>query len=342
MVNINMNIEKLKNQIFASSIGSITATMTLNPIGVLKVRAQAGQGNLSQIIKSILNESGILGFWTGARLGVIQSLPSTILYMTSYENFRDILLESLSSDKQFLAPGIAGGFARTAVVTALAPIEIVRMLQLGGSNQTMFEIVREIYTKSGIKGFYRGWSSSIMRDTPFSVVYWMCFDQLRNIYRPLIGDSNNSSPIVNFLSGSSSGTIAAIFTHPFDVLKTQHQLSIKEGLVKNIAPPIEISSSLSSPLALVQGKSEREVCSVISECCCPCTCRIESPEPIKQPQLQQQYKPKLNIRDGIKNIIRTRGPMGLFTGLTMRLATIIPGSGIMITTYEFAKSLHLQ
>jgi hypothetical protein len=33
---------------------------------------------------------------------------------------------------------------------------------------------------------------------------------------------------------------------------------------------------------------------------------------------------------------------GLFRGLTMRLATIIPGSGIMITTYEFAKSLHLQ
>lgn len=103
-----VNIDNLKNQIFASAIGSITATMTLNPIGVLKVRAQAGQGNLPHIIRSILKENGIFGFWTGARLGVIQSLPSTILYMTSYENFRDILLESLSRSTQFLAPGIAG------------------------------------------------------------------------------------------------------------------------------------------------------------------------------------------------------------------------------------------
>lgn len=82
------------------------------------------------------------------------------------------------------------------------------MLQLGGANQTMFEITREIYTKSGFLGFYRGWPSSIMRDTPFSIVYWMCFDQLRNIYKPLIlgHDSNiTSSPVVNFLSGSTSG-----------------------------------------------------------------------------------------------------------------------------------------
>lgn len=103
-----VNIENLKNQIFASAIGSITATMTLNPIGVLKVRSQAGQGNLPQIIRNILKESGILGFWTGARLGVIQSLPSTILYMTSYENFRDMLFQLLPSNRQFLAPGIAG------------------------------------------------------------------------------------------------------------------------------------------------------------------------------------------------------------------------------------------
>lgn len=91
-------------------------------------------------------------------------------------------------------------------MTALAHLEIIRMLQLGGSNQTMFEIIREIYSKSGFSGFYRGWPSSIMRDTPFSIVYWMCFDQLRNdLYRPLIGDSTNYTPLVNFLSGSTSG-----------------------------------------------------------------------------------------------------------------------------------------
>lgn len=137
------------------------------------------------------------------------------------------------------------------------------------------------------------------------------------------------------------GTIAAIFTHPFDVLKTQHQLSIKEGLVKNVTPIVETSPAITSPLILTHSKGEQEVCSVISECCSPCTCRIEPEIPVKQNQ-PQIISPKLSIREGIKNILKTRGPMGLFTGLTMRLATIIPGSGIMITTYEFAKTLHLQ
>jgi hypothetical protein len=206
----------------------------------------------------------------------------------------------------------------------------------------MVEIARGIYRGSGLSGFYRGWSSSLMRDTPFSIVYWMCFDQLRGVYRPLIGDSHHTSPLVNFMSGSTSGlkisfpthssagTVAAILTHPFDVLKTQYQLSIKQGLIQNI----EVKSEMNAKVA-VRG-SEQEVCTVISECCCPCTCRVGLPT---TPQVE---RPKLTIVDGLSHILKTRGVPGLFRGLTMRLATIIPGSGIMITTYEFAKSLHLQ
>lgn len=103
-----VDLEQLRRQVFASTMGSITATLALNPIGVLKVRAQAGHGNLPQIVKKILDESGIRGFWTGARLGMIQSLPSTILYMTSYENIRDFLLGALPNDMRMLSPGIAG------------------------------------------------------------------------------------------------------------------------------------------------------------------------------------------------------------------------------------------
>jgi hypothetical protein len=103
-----VDLENLRRQVFASAVGSITATLALNPIGVLKVRAQAGQDTLPQIIKKILNDSGLLGFWTGARLGMIQSLPSTIVYMTSYENLRDLLVQSLPEPSRVVAPGIAG------------------------------------------------------------------------------------------------------------------------------------------------------------------------------------------------------------------------------------------
>jgi hypothetical protein len=204
---VMVDLENLRRQIFASAVGSITATLALNPIGVLKVRSQAGHGNLPQIVKKILNDSGLLGFWTGARLGMIQSLPSTILYMTSYENIRDFLVQNLPNESRMIAPGIAGGFARSIVVTALAPLELIRMLQLGGSNQSMVEIAREIHGQSGVSGFYRGWASSLMRDTPFSVIYWMCFDQLRGVYGPLLGDRSHA-PLINFLSGSTSGRSA--------------------------------------------------------------------------------------------------------------------------------------
>jgi hypothetical protein len=127
------------------------------------------------------------------------------------------------------------------------------------------------------------------------------------------------------------GTIAAIFTHPFDVLKTQYQLSFKQGLVLEIP-------TMSEPK--VVPAAEREVCTVISECCAPCSpCTYRVEPPVTTAQVQ---RPKLAIVDGLTQILKTRGIPGLFKGLTMRLATIIPGSGIMITTYEFAKTLPLQ
>jgi solute carrier family 25, member 39/40 len=97
---------RLRSQILASAIGSITATLTLNPIGVVKVRYQAGQGGLSEIVSKVLQDSGVWGFWTGARLGIAVSLPSTVLYMTSYENIRDYL--SSVPLLRGISPGIAG------------------------------------------------------------------------------------------------------------------------------------------------------------------------------------------------------------------------------------------
>lgn len=41
------------------------------------------------------------------------------------------------------------------------------------------------------------------------------------------------SIFLTFLSGSTSGVVAALVTHPFDVLKTQQQLRASEQLIKN-------------------------------------------------------------------------------------------------------------
>ena len=121
-----------------------------------------------------------------------------------------------------------------------------------------------------MKGFYKGWSSTILRDVPFSFIYWISYERLKIFYGKIwdeditfserlfsnIGAIANSqenillkngsenvpknvpkasehSILLTFLSGSTSGVLAALFTHPFDVLKTQQQLRASEQIIKN-------------------------------------------------------------------------------------------------------------
>ena len=62
-----------------------------------------------------------------------------------------------------------------------------------------------------------------MRDAPFSAIYWFSFESLKSQYPTYLNLSSQYS--ITFLSGASAGVIAAACTHPFDVLKTQQQLS---------------------------------------------------------------------------------------------------------------------
>lgn len=112
----------------------------------------------------------------------------------------------------------------------------MRTMQLGGAGNSFGTMFKDIYAKHGVGGFYRGWASTIMRDTPFSILYWMCFERLRLVYNPILDPSSTAlsggygsttsvsvhySPVVNFLSGATSGKYNSSF--PTDH-HTKHQI----------------------------------------------------------------------------------------------------------------------
>lgn len=334
-------------QVIASSCGTTVAILTLNPITVVKVRLQnsvasAGKGSsVLTTIRRIAEKRGISGFWAGTSLGMVMSVPNSVLYMTAYEqlkaNFVKYSSESsavksvadsssgstFSRSLQALSPGLAGALARGVSVTAVSPLELIRTIQTGGVKQPVSSIALQLVKDHGVMGLYRGWWPSIMRDCPFSGIYWFMFEAVRGPYSQMLYSASRSTPIftrtmvhndrihvlkehdqpmiqpphktnsviVNMLSGATAGTCAAALTHPFDVLKTQQQIAT-------------LKTNQSSAAA------------------------VEAAEDAVAAAAQN-----------LRGLYAQGGLQAMYRGLTMRLVTVIPASAIMVTIYEGVKTL---
>lgn len=114
---------------------------------------------------------------------------------------------------------------------------------------------QRVFTQFGVRGFFMGLVPSLMRDVPFSAVYWSVYETLAPRLRtmtvlpraktdcgieeegeccaagertPLVGSFRRTFA-ANFVAGAVSGSAAALVTMPFDVLKTTVQVQQRQG-----------------------------------------------------------------------------------------------------------------
>eukprot|EP00126_Sphaerothecum_destruens_P004217 Sdes_comp18055_c0_seq2m7429 len=85
----------------------------------------------------------------------------------------------------------------------------------------------------GLRGVYRGTTATLLRDVPFSMVY---FPSYANIKLFLAGQNQSPTFPQILLSGTVAGAIAAAASTPADVIKTRLQIKPREGEIvyKNV------------------------------------------------------------------------------------------------------------
>ncbi|XP_068950275.1 mitochondrial glutamate carrier 2 [Petaurus breviceps papuanus] len=88
-------------------------------------------------------------------------------------------------------------------------------------------IAWELFRTRGLTGLYRGFGATLLRDIPFSVIYFPFFANLNHLG---INEATGKAPFAHsFASGCLAGSLAAIAVTPLDVLKTRIQ-TLKKGV----------------------------------------------------------------------------------------------------------------
>ena len=113
------------------------------------------------------------------------------------------------------------------------PLEIVKIrLQVQGELAKKSDVPQRsamwIIKNLGVMGLYKGASACLLRDVPFSAIYFPTYNHLK---RDMFGESTTKKlGVLQLLTaGAIAGMPAAYLTTPFDVIKTRLQVEARKG-----------------------------------------------------------------------------------------------------------------
>lgn len=128
--------------------------------------------------------------------------------------------------KTFFSGLVAGLSSRTFV----APFErtiIIKQTNVGeySSSTSMFSLLRSIFKREGVMGFFRGNAANCFRVAPSTAIEFYVFDYFKMVLSKLsflkLDDKTRY-----LLSGSLAGVTAYSIVYPIDVVKTMHSLGL--------------------------------------------------------------------------------------------------------------------
>uniref|UniRef100_A0A8D3DUM2 Mitochondrial glutathione transporter SLC25A39 n=1 Tax=Scophthalmus maximus TaxID=52904 RepID=A0A8D3DUM2_SCOMX len=184
-------------------------------------------GTLDAFVK-ISRHEGLRSLWSGLPPTLVMAVPATVIYFTCYDQLRDFLRFGLGFQGNHV-PLVAGALARLGAVTVISPLELVRtkMQSRPLSYGELRVCIRSAVARDGLLSLWRGWGPTVLRDVPFSALYWFNYELVKARLCEQSGTPQANFSI-SFTAGAVSGAIAAILTLPFDVVKTRRQIQMGE------------------------------------------------------------------------------------------------------------------
>ncbi|OBA26185.1 mitochondrial carrier [Hanseniaspora valbyensis NRRL Y-1626] len=125
-----------------------------------------------------------------------------------------------NSLKYFLAGGTAGVISRTCT----APFDRIKVFLIA-NDRTLYvsDVLRTIYKKAGLKGFYVGNGLSALKIFPESAIKFGSFELVKKIIFPHSYNNMKENPLGNYLCGGIAGCMAQLFVYPIDTIKYRMQ-----------------------------------------------------------------------------------------------------------------------
>ncbi|KAL0262623.1 mitochondrial aspartate-glutamate transporter agc1 [Diplodia seriata] len=235
-------LESIHHFALGSLAGAFGAFMVY-PIDLVKTRMQNQRSqrvgerlynNSIDCFRKIIKNEGFRGLYAGVLPQLVGVAPEKAIKLTVNDLVRGKFTDKKTGAIWWGWEVLAGGSAGACQVIFTNPLEIVKIrLQVqgeiaknvdGAPKRSAMWIVRNL----GLVGLYKGASACLLRDVPFSAIYFPAYNHLK---RDFFGESPQKKlGVLQLLTaGAIAGMPAAYLTTPADVIKTRLQVEARKG-----------------------------------------------------------------------------------------------------------------
>ncbi|KAI8385032.1 mitochondrial carrier domain-containing protein [Radiomyces spectabilis] len=230
---------------YAFTLGSIAGAVgatAVYPIDLVKTRMQNQRSkvvgellykNSLDCFKKVLKNEGFLGLYRGLGPQLVGVAPEKAIKLTVNDFVRGKFINKETGEIKFWQEMVGGAAAGGSQVIFTNPLEIVKIrLQIQGEQAKNTGVPRRsaiwIVKNLGIVGLYKGVSACLLRDVPFSAIYFPAYAHLKkDLFKE--GPDHKLAISELLMAGAIAGMPAAYFTTPADVIKTRLQVEARKG-----------------------------------------------------------------------------------------------------------------
>lgn len=237
----------------AGALSGLTVDLLFFPIDTIKTRLQSAQGFWAA--------GGFTGVYRGLASTAVGSAPGASVFFTTYESMKPALVRwvpGVFGSEGTLGPAgvhmAAASIAEVAACLIRVPTEVIKSRQQTmtyGKGTTTFQAFKKVFQEAGVRGYYRGFGSTVGREIPFTCIQFPLYERLKlemarsRAKSQTVTDAHRGDAVVGSLSdqelvrnlptwqaglaGSIAGAIAAGLTTPLDVVKTRIMLHTKQA-----------------------------------------------------------------------------------------------------------------
>jgi len=265
----------------------------------------------------------------------------------------------ISKSGSLISGGIAGCIARTFT----SPLEVIKTLkQTTSSSKSFSQCFKNIYETEGIRGYFRGNGTYLIRTLPYSAIQFLTFEQTNNY----LANNNINKNIRYLISGASAGFTSLTFTYPLEVIRTRLTIQSRQnpeytgitnaytkivqtegirGLFKGYTmscmgfiPYLTINFYTFNYLKDNTNPTGNTLINLANGSVAgTAAISITYPSDLIRRKLQVNKEQNIGIFKTIKNIYKINGIRGFYSGYFTGIAKVTPQSGITFMIYELCK-----